>query len=176
MTVTSDEDVLANIKKLSAKSADPIRLAAALAQLEAGPSPSPNIATLVEITGKSRRTLGYLRNIGKRLGELGLKERTFFNLGWTKSLEIARLCTKETLHEALDYAEGHTVIQLRRYLTGEKEIKPTRAVNLRLSDKQYTLFRKVLLAHGAVPVGKGLRHQEAALIKALRTMAKSAAK
>ena len=134
------------------------------------------MATLITTTGKSRRTVSYWRSIGRRLGELHISERTFVRLGWTKSVEIARLCTHETLSDALAYAEDHTVAELRAHLTGESA--GDTAVLLRLTNQQYKVFEKTLLAYGAVRAkpGKGLRGKEAALTKALKTVAMPAAK
>jgi hypothetical protein len=176
MPATKKSTILKRIEKLSEKNADPIRIAVALAHLDAETSSPPDVATLMMITGKSRRTISYLRSIGKRLGELHISERTFVRLGWTKSVEIARLCTHDTLSDALAYAEDHTVAELRAHLTGESA--GDTAVLLRLTSRQYNVFEQVLLAHGAVRVkpGKGVRGKEAALTKALKTVAIPAAK
>jgi hypothetical protein len=176
MPATKKSTLLKRIEKLSERNADPIRLAVALAQLDVVEPSGPDMKELMEITQKSRRTVSYLRSIGKRLGELHISERTFVRLGWTKSVEIARLCTSATLSDALDFAENHTVAELRAHLTGESA--GDTAVLLRLSNQQYKVFEKALLAHGAVRVkpGKGLRGKEAALTKALKAVTMPAAK
>ena len=176
MPATKKSTILKRIEKLSEKNADPIRIAVALAQLDAETPSPPSIPTLTTITGKSRRTVSYWRSIGKRISELHIHERTFVRLGWTKSVEIARLCTPETLSDALAYAEEHTVAELRAHLTGESA--GDTAVLLRLSHQQHKVFEKVLLAFGAVRAkpGKGLRGKEAALTKALTSIPDPVAK
>lgn len=67
-------------------------------------------------------------------------------------------------------AELSTVRELKLFLKQQFPIPGTRSVLLYLEPDQYDVFEKVLLAHGAIKVGRGLIDKEQALIHALSDM------
>ncbi len=172
--MATESHVLKEIEKLAAKSADRIKLAVTLAHLDADPSSAPSAEKQISATRMSPRALAYLRGLGRRIGELGFAERDYVSLGWTKCVLITRLCPKEKFQEAAYYGLHHTVDQLRQHLQGNADTK-TKSILLRLNQKQYALFEKVILEYGAqhVTPGKGLRFKEKALVRALALVPKS---
>lgn len=119
-----------------------------------------------------KRTGYYLIEIDKALNPLGLDRARFVKIGWTKLSRLTKHITAENADMLLRIAEGHTDRQVIAIMRGKKPVAKARTVLLSLRPKHYKLFAKALTQHGAVTVGRGLAHQEKALMTIIKKVVK----
>ena len=81
---------------------------------------------------------------------------------------IAEHVTLQNYEELIALAEAHTVENLKAIMRGEKPILKGRSVLLHFTRKQFRVFSKAILEHGAMKNGAGFIGKEKALTKALR--------
>lgn len=173
----SSATLMRKIQRLAATDDSPFELAEAVWEARALPKPPeggrPTFADLVEITKLSRRTLNYLISVWERFGNLNISKDRLARVGWTKLAIIAEHCDPGDELQALNVAQTCTAKELPALLKGARPRAKKRTVLLRLDERQYKVFERVLLAHGAKRPKKGrkdfaLAGKEAALTKALR--------
>lgn len=154
----------------------PLELAQALAAARVLPGPpegdQPSIAELMELTGLSRRAIGYLIKVWERFGDLDIPRDSLVKIGWTKLAVVAENCAPGEELDALNLAEMHIAKDLPHILKDGSNPARRRTVLLRFTESGYRAFEAALLAHGAKrPRGrknaKGLAGKERALLRAL---------
>jgi hypothetical protein len=150
-----------------------LELAEVLAEARTLPHPPegdrPPLAELMQITGLSRRAIGYLIKVWDRFGNLDIPSDRLAKVGWTKLAVIADACEPGDELDALALAESSTVKDLPRLLKSGTKPGKRRTVLLRFTEGDYEIFEAVLLANGArrPKKGRGLANKEKAVIRAL---------
>lgn len=124
-------------------------------------------AAVAQYLGVRLRKAYYLAQIDRTFDTLGVSGNRLAAIGWSKVRLLCDYITPENAEDLLGLAEISTVRELKLFLKQQLPVPGTRAVLLYLEPAQYDLFEKVLLAHGAIKVGRGLIDKEPALIQAL---------
>ncbi len=81
--------------------------------------------------------------------------------------------TKANLESRLTLAEqlpAHALEMALEHGEAGSDSDSKRTVLLHLFPDDYAIYRKILIAHGAAPVGRGLVNQEAALMRSLKKL------
>lgn len=120
-----------------------------------------------------RRRAYELLRIANTFAGCGIDEERLEAIGWTKLAVVAQhIADLEAAGEMpmpllgyVDLAERATAHALAAQLKTLTDPPGTRVVLLRLTPADYETYRSSMLARGAIPRGKGLRGQEAALMQ-----------
>lgn len=122
-----------------------------------------------ERRGLSRRRAYYLLRIGQDLqsGRVELKDAKL--IGWTKLGLILDKMNARNAARLTRLAKTGSVEELKHALHSGGKRTRLRCVQLYFSPSQYEVFSRALLHHGALRAGRGLKGQEAALLKAIST-------
>jgi hypothetical protein len=123
---------------------------------------------IIAIPQLGRRKAYYLLQIDRAFGQLPVERIRLNQIGWTKLQVIAEHVTAQNYEELIALAEAHTVENLKAIMRGEKPILKGRSVLLHFTRKQFRVFSKAILKHGATKNGPGFIGKEGALTKALR--------
>ena len=123
---------------------------------------------IIAIPQLGRRKAYYLLQIDRVFGDLPVERFRLNQIGWTKLQVIAEDVTLQNYEELIALAEAHTVENLKAIMRGEKPILKGRSVLLHFTRKQFRVFSKAILKHGAIKNGAGFIRKEKALTKALR--------
>lgn len=127
-------------------------------------------AAVAQYLGVRLRKAYYLAQIDRTFDSLGVNGKRLAAIGWSKVRLLCDHVTPDNVEDLLGLAELSTVRELKLFLKQQFPIPGTRSVLLYLEPDQYDVFEKVLLAHGAIKVGRGLIDKEQALIHALSDM------
>ncbi len=122
---------------------------------------------VVDRLGLSQRKAYYLVKIDRTFRSLPIPSERLHAIGWTKLQLIAPHVSPETWVELIELAETRTVHQLEAILRGEETGDKEHCVLLYLSELQYEVFRRAVLAHGGLAVKGALKRREEALTAAL---------
>lgn len=122
---------------------------------------------VVDRLGLSPRKAYYLVKIDRTFRSLPIPTERLHRIGWTKLQLIAPHVTPETWVELIELAETRTVHQLEAILRGEETGDREHCVLLYLSEVQYEVFRRAVLAHGALIARGQIKGREEALTAAL---------
>lgn len=114
---------------------------------------------IVKREGVESRKAYYLINIVERLRPHMRYRARLQKLGWTKCQLIAERMPDEEFSDLLDFAEEHSVQELKTY---RRRASPQRCVLLYFTPEQYRQYERALLSCGAKRRGRGLANKEAA--------------
>jgi hypothetical protein len=123
---------------------------------------------VIAIPQLGARKAYYLVQIDRVFGDLPVERFRLNQIGWTKLQVIADHVTADNYEELLELAEEHTVENLKAIMRGEEPILKGKSILLRFTRKQFKVFAKAILKHGAVKNGDGFLGKEQALIKAFK--------
>jgi hypothetical protein len=121
--------------------------------------------------GMSRRKALYLVNIWETFADLDVPKWLLADVGWTKLVIVAKYCDPDMVGSGLDLAQRNTARNLASILMGgEQMVERRRSVLLYFTPRQYRVYAKAVLMHGAKKSknGKGLAGQEEAVVAIAR--------
>ena len=109
--MTRNEKLLRKAVELSARPEDTfLALARALAAIYA--QDKSLLGRYIAESGIGRRKAYYLLDLGKRLADLGLPDKRFEKIGWTKLQIIGKQLTRRNAKTLLGWAEAYNAPQL----------------------------------------------------------------
>ena len=165
--MTRIEKLLQTAVKLSAQPDDTFPgLARSLAAIYA--QDKALLGRFIGQSGMGRRKAYYLLDLGKRLADLGLPDKRFEKIGWTKLQVIGKKLTPRNAETLLAWAEECNAPQLAARVRGETSTSKSRCVLLYFSPAQYRQFERTILTSGGKRSGRGLVGKEAAIMKMVR--------
>ena len=165
--MTRIEKLLQTAVKLSAQPDDTFPgLARSLAAIYA--QDKALLGRFIEQSGMGRRKAYYLLDLGKRLADLGLPDKRFEKIGWTKLQIIGKKLTPRNAETLLGWAEECNAPQLAARVRGETSTSKSRCVLLYFSPAQYRQFERAILTSGGKRSGRGLVGKEAAIMRMVR--------
>ena len=172
--MTRLEKLLQTAVKLSARPDDTfLDLARALAAIYA--QDKALLGRFIAESGIGRRKAYYLLELGKRLADLGVPDKRFEKIGWTKLQIIGKHLTRRNAEKLLGWAKECNAPQLTARVRGEAPSK-THCVLLYFSPAQYRQFEKAILTKGGKRSGRGLVGKEAAIMRMVRLVNKAESK
>ena len=164
--MTRNEKLLRKAVELSAQPDDTFPgLARALAAIYA--QDKALLGRYIAESGIGRRKAYYLLDLGKRLADLGVPDKRFQKIGWTKLQIIGKKLTPRNAETLLAWAEECNAPQLAARVRGEAPSK-THCVLLYFSPAQYRQFERAILTSGGKRSGRGLVGKEAAITRMVR--------
>ncbi|MDZ5454442.1 hypothetical protein [Labrys sp. ZIDIC5] len=117
--------------------------------------------------GLKRRKAFALARIGRIFPQLDIPRDRLNAVGWAKLGIILPHIQEDNVEALVSLAEQNTAYDLTTILNGDRPIGNKRVLQLYLPAADYSALAKLLVQHGAVPVGKGLLHKEKALLNLL---------
>ena len=169
--MTRNEKLLRKAVELSARPEDTfLALARALAAIYA--QDKSLLGRFIEQSGIGRRKAYYLLDLGKRLADLGLPDKHFEKIGWTKLQIIGQKLTRRNAETLLAWAEEYNAPQLAARVRGEAPSK-SRCVLLYFSPAQYRQFERAILTSRGKRSGRGLGGKEDAIMSMVRSVNRS---
>lgn len=124
-------------------------------------------AAVAQYLGVRLRKAYYLAQIDRTFDSLGVNGNRLAAIGWSKVRLLCDHVTPGNVEDLLSLAELSTVRELKLFLKQQFPVPGMRSVLFYLEPEQYDIFEKVLIAHGAIKVGRGLVDKEAALMRVL---------
>lgn len=116
-----------------------------------------------------RRKIYYLIEIDKAFRKLPLSKTRVSKIGWTKAHILSKHINPSNAKELLEMAEKNSAHDLKILLAGGKPAANHHVVLQYFKTKDYELYKKALLAHGATLNRQGgLNNKEQALINLIK--------
>lgn len=169
--IKAGEDEQSWLKALVKLAGEPSRNFVDLALALANHDPKAvSLNEVSRLTGKSRRHLYYLRDVGELIRQHHISRDQAERLGWTKLSALAQKlkADPDTAHDIaalIENAMGTTAHALTHDRGDEDEpASEDKALLFRLTPEQYEAVAAALLKCGATRRGKGLADKEAALV------------
>ena len=131
---------------------------------------------LVDKSEIGTRKAYYLANIARTFDSLRVNRARLKRIGWTKLQIIGATITPDNAEEMLGLAEINTASKLKAIVRGETPIANAHCVLMYFTPEQYEILQDVLVRHGATIHRRGMNEKEAALIRALERVPKTAPK
>ena len=169
--MTRNEKLLRKAVELSARPEDTfLDLARALTAMYA--QDKALLGRYIAESGIGRRKAYYLLDLGKRLADLGLPDKRFEEIGWTKLQIIGKQLTRRNAETLLAWAEECNAPQLAARVRGEAPSK-THCVLVYFSPAQYRQFERAILTSRGKRSGRGLGGKEDAIMSMVRSVNRS---
>lgn len=126
-----------------------------------------SFVSVAEFMGIGLRKAYDLAKIDRTFSALGVDEKRLAAIGWSKVRLLCEHAEESILEELLILAEQCTARELAMYLKQDFPSPGMKSVLFYLEPKNYEVLEKVLVAYGAIKVGRGLIDKEDALLRAL---------
>jgi hypothetical protein len=127
-------------------------------------------AQLLKLPGLGRRKAFYLAKLDRVFGDYPVDTSQLTEIGWTKLSMIAPHVCGVTLFYFLDLARNYTVHQLKAILKNEPPVEGARVVVLYFEPRQYEVYAKALIKHGAKKKGEGIVDHEKAILNLIASV------
>ena len=127
-------------------------------------------AQLLKLPGLGRRKAFYLAKLDRVFGDYPIDRSQLTEIGWTKLSLIAPHVCGVLMFYYLDLAQNYTAHQLKAILKNEPPVEGARVVMLYFEPREYDVYAKALIEHGAKKKGEGIADHEKAILNLIASV------